>query len=82
MKMESGGTEQKVCLPHNLYPSVTEWAHGITHRDIKEMSPKNKNTHSNSLMFRIQKLNKMTAIANPTFEDILAIETGYTETNL
>ncbi|XP_077138100.1 uncharacterized protein LOC143804169 [Ranitomeya variabilis] len=43
--------------------------------DIKEMSPKDKNKHSNPL-------NKVTAIANPTFEDILAIETGYTETNL
>ncbi|KAM4028660.1 LOW QUALITY PROTEIN: uncharacterized protein ACNLHF_023962 [Anomaloglossus baeobatrachus] len=46
------------------------------------MSTKDRNTHSNSLMFRIQKLNKMMAIANPTFEDILAVETGYTETNL
>ncbi|KAM4034518.1 uncharacterized protein ACNLHF_021156 [Anomaloglossus baeobatrachus] len=29
---------KKICLPRNLYPSVTEWAHGITHRGKNQMN--------------------------------------------
>ncbi|XP_077146665.1 uncharacterized protein LOC143808172 [Ranitomeya variabilis] len=29
---------KKLCLPRNLYPSVTEWAHGITHRGKNQMN--------------------------------------------